>query len=68
MNERHMSFVLVRLCGAAYTLLVAVTTIMCVHHTRTSRAVVYMQTCEMFKNTRVELQNTHMLLTRVLKV
>ena len=53
-NERHMSFILVHLCGTAYMLLMVITTITCVHHTRTSRAVVYKHA----RFTRVELQNT----------
>ena len=61
-----MSFVLVRSCGAAYMLLVAIMTITCVHHKHTSRTIVHKH-ASFQKNTRVELQNTRMLPTRVLK-
>ena len=64
-NERIRFLCLSMLVWAAYTLLVAITKITCVHCMRTSRAVV-IQTRELLNNTRVELQNT--LPTRVLKV
>ena len=66
-SERHVSFVLVRLFGAAYTLLMAITTInMCVPHANFSCSCV--QTREILKNTRAQLQNTRVLPTRVFKV
>ena len=40
-NELHVSFVIVCSCGAAYTLLMAITMITCVHCMQTSRAAVY---------------------------
>ena len=40
-RHTHVSFVMIRSCGAAYRLLVAITKITCVYCTQISRAVVY---------------------------